>query len=80
MKVKAFITHKKAEKYSDCQDSFAVNGENKAIAVSDGISQTIFSGIWSEILTDAFVEKPWGHLCRDTVSEVMLIRLLVQKG
>lgn len=60
MKVKAFITHKKAEKYSDCQDSFAVNGENKAIAVSDGISQTIFSGIWSEILTDAFVEKPWG--------------------
>lgn len=60
MKVKAFITHKKAEKYSDCQDSFAVNGEIKAIAVSDGISQTIFSGIWSEILTDAFVEKPWG--------------------
>lgn len=60
MKIKAFITHKKAEKYSDCQDSFAVNSENKTIAVSDGISQTIFSGVWSEILTNAFVEDPWG--------------------
>lgn len=60
MKIKAFITHKKAEKYSDCQDSFAVNSENKTIAVSDGISQTIFSGVWSEILTNAFVENPWG--------------------
>lgn len=60
MKVKAFITHKEAEKYSDCQDCFAIKGENKTIAVSDGISQSIFSGVWSEILTDAFVDEPWG--------------------
>lgn len=54
MLVSAFITHKKAEQFSDCQDRFSINAENKSIALSDGMSQSIFQKYWAEILVEKF--------------------------
>lgn len=55
MKIKAFITHKLAEKYKDCQDRFCISKSTKSIAISDGMSQSIFQDIWAELLTNSFV-------------------------
>lgn len=54
MLIKAFITHKKAEKHSDCQDRFSINLDTKSIAVSDGMSTSIFQRYWAEILVTKF--------------------------
>lgn len=54
MLIRAFITHKKAELYSDCQDRFRVNSDTKSIAVSDGMSQSIFQKYWAQILVDTY--------------------------
>ncbi len=54
MKIRAFITHKKAERFEDCQDRFSINRDTKSVAVSDGMSQSIFQKIWAEILVDAY--------------------------
>ena len=54
MLVSAFITHKKAERFSDCQDRFRVNPATKSIAVSDGMSQSIFQKYWAEILVETY--------------------------
>lgn len=57
MKVRVFITYKKAEHFQDCQDRFSVNCDTKSVAVSDGVSQSIFQKIWAEILVDAYTES-----------------------
>ena len=57
MKIRAFITHKLSETNKDCQDRFGINIENKSIAVSDGMSQSIFQKVWAEILVNSYVEK-----------------------
>ena len=57
MKVRVFITHKKAEHFQDCQDRFSVNRDTKSVAVSDGMSQSIFQKIWAEILVDAYTKS-----------------------
>ena len=59
MKIRAFITHKKAETYKDCQDRFCINPETKSLAVSDGVSQSIFPGIWAEMLVYEYANKNW---------------------
>ena len=56
MKIRAFITHKKAETFTDCQDRFGVNGSTKSIAVSDGMSQSWQQKIWAQLLVEKFVE------------------------
>ena len=56
MLVSAFITHKKAERFSDCQDRFSVKPGTKSIAVSDGMSQSIFQKYWAQILADKYTE------------------------
>lgn len=56
MDIKAFIYHKRAEKYCDCQDYFGIAFQNNRIAVSDGMSQSIFPQWWAKILVDAFLE------------------------
>lgn len=56
MDIKAFIYHKRAEKYGDCQDCFGLDTQNNRIAVSDGMSQSIFPQWWAKILVDAFLE------------------------
>lgn len=59
MKVRAFITHKQCEQYADCQDRFCINRDNRVIAVSDGMSQSIFPEYWAEILSRQYANK--GH-------------------
>ena len=56
MLVSAFITHKKAECFKDCQDRFSVNPSTKSIAVSDGMSQSIFQKYWAQILAEKYTE------------------------
>ena len=59
MKIRAYITHKKAETYKDCQDRFCINPETKSLAVSDGVSQSIFPSIWAEMLVKEYANKDW---------------------
>jgi hypothetical protein len=58
MVIRAFLTHKLSESYKDCQDSFDILVHNKAIAIADGISQSIFPKIWADLLTHHFVRNP----------------------
>lgn len=57
MDIKAFTYHKRAEKYSDCQDCFGINTQNNRIAISDGMTQSIFPQWWAKILVDAFLDN-----------------------
>lgn len=63
MIIKAFIYHKRAEKYSDCQDCFGINPQNNRIAVSDGMSQSIFPQWWAKILVEDYLQN--GHVPHD---------------
>lgn len=54
MKIRAFITHKKAEYFKDCQDRFSINPDTKSVAVSDGMSQSYQQKIWAEMLVNAY--------------------------
>lgn len=71
MEIRAFITHKKAESFSDCQDRFSIGIDTKSVAVSDGMSQSFFQKIWAEILVAAFVNNLQWNLC-DEQSEDLL--------
>lgn len=59
MKIKAYITHKQCERNADCQDRFCINKENRTIAVSDGMSQSIFQEYWAELLVKYYADN--GH-------------------
>lgn len=60
MIVRAFITHKQAELFSDCQDRFDVNDDTKSIAVSDGMSQSWQQKIWANLLVNTYTNsKDW---------------------
>lgn len=59
MKVRSFITHKLCEHYADCQDRFSINEDTRTIAVSDGMSQSIFPDYWAEILSNQYANE--GH-------------------
>lgn len=62
MKIRAFITHKLKENYSECQDRFCINSDSHTIAVSDGMSQSVFPDYWAEILSFFYATN--GH-CTD---------------
>ena len=62
MKIRAFITHKLSERYSDCQDRFCINEKDCRISVSDGMSQSVFPDYWAEILSQHYAKE--GH-CTD---------------
>lgn len=62
MKVRAFITHKLNEHYSECQDRFAINIDRRSVAVSDGMSQSIFPDYWADVLSRFYADN--GH-CTD---------------
>lgn len=76
MKIRAFITQKKAEKASDCQDRFAVNKEIMMAAVSDGVSQSIFPDLWAKLLVEHYTstgqlsEEDRQDLCKEWKSLV----------
>ncbi len=57
MVIRAFITHKQAELFTDCQDRFGVNPDTKSIAVSDGMGATWQQKIWAHILVDAYINS-----------------------
>lgn len=59
MKLRAYITHKKAEKYSDCADYFGICPQQKKVAVSDGVSQSIMPLEWAKILVHEFLNNNW---------------------
>lgn len=61
MKIRAFITHKKAESFRDCQDRFSINRDTKSVAVSDGMSQSIFQKIWAELLVNEYTGNTAWH-------------------
>lgn len=44
-----------AETMADCQDSYAVHAANRAVAVADGVSQSLFPKAWADLLTRSFV-------------------------
>ena len=75
MRISAFITHKKSERYSDCQDRFSVNKDTKSIAVSDGMSQSYQQKIWAALLAEAFTS---GELL--TITEEKLDSLRASKS
>lgn len=56
MKIKAFITHKQKEEYKDCQDRFSVNPDTKSVAMSDGMSSSVFQSIWAELLVTSYTQ------------------------
>lgn len=57
MVIRAFITHKQAELFADCQDRFGVNPDTKSIVVSDGMGATWQQKIWAQLLVDAFINS-----------------------
>ena len=59
MKVRGYITHKAAEKYSDCADYFRICPQTKRVAVSDGVGQSIMPLEWAKILVNSFIEEKW---------------------
>jgi hypothetical protein len=59
MKLRAYITHKNAEKYSDCADYFKICPKQKKVAVSDGVSQSIMPLEWAKIIVSAFIDGTW---------------------
>lgn len=63
MRVRAYIYHKRSEKYSDCQDRFDINFDLRRIAISDGMSQSIFPHWWAELLVKAYLDT--GELPQD---------------
>lgn len=56
MKVRAFITHKKAESYSDCADYYSINPRTGRMAVCDGISQSFRPLEWARILAKEYTD------------------------
>lgn len=83
MDIKAFTYHKRAEKYCDCQDCFGIASQNNRIAISDGMSQSIFPQWWAKILVDAFLntgkipdrnniirhQQKWQELVRNEIAK-----------
>lgn len=66
--IKGFVTNKKSEYYSDCADNYAFDTENHRFAISDGVSISFFSGIWSQILVNNYV-KGTSWLDSDFIAE-----------
>lgn len=57
MVIRAYITHKQAELFVDCQDRFGVNTDTKSIAVSDGMGSTWQQKIWAQLLVDTYINS-----------------------
>ena len=60
MRARAYITQKQAESEADCQDRFSINASTGSVAVSDGMSQSLFPKYWAEILANRYTsERDW---------------------
>ena len=67
MVIRAFITHKQAELFSDCQDRFGVNPDTKSIAVSDGMGSTWQQKIWAQLLVDTYTDSTDWYPSNDNI-------------
>ena len=70
MRIRAFITHKKAEHFKDCQDRFSINVDTKSVAVSDGMSQSYQQKPWADLLVNAFTENAQWEPNLESVKEL----------
>lgn len=70
MKIRAFITHKKAEHFIDCQDRFSINPDTKSVAVSDGMSLSWQQKIWAQLLVETFCRNIEWVPTHDSVHEL----------
>lgn len=58
--VTGFIASKKNEDYKYCADNYSVNETHHKFSISDGVSQSFFPKVWSEILVNKYVnQKDW---------------------
>lgn len=46
------------EKDSDCQDSYSLSTDRSRVAISDGATQSFYSGLWSQILCNLYCSWP----------------------
>lgn len=67
MVIRAFITHKQAELFADCQDRFGVNPDTKSIAVSDGMGSTWQQKIWAQLLVDTYTDSTDWYPSNDNI-------------
>lgn len=70
MRIRAFITHKKAEHFKDCQDRFSINVDTKSVAVSDGMSQSYQQKPWADLLVNTFTENAQWEPNLESVKEL----------
>lgn len=70
MVIRAFITHKQAELFADCQDRFGVNPDTKSIAVSDGMGATWQQKIWAQLLVDTYISSPDWHPSKESIQHL----------
>ena len=55
--IKGYICPKKTENYSDCVDRYGYNLENNSFAISDGVTNSFYPGIWAELLISNFIDR-----------------------
>ena len=60
IQVSAFLTHKVKETMDDCFDRYALGPTYDRFIVADGVSNSFFPGIWTELLCQAFVDYQEG--------------------
>ena len=70
MKIRAFITHKLAEHFSDCQDRFCISKNTKSVALADGMSQSYQQKIWANLLVNAFASNVDFILNNESIKEL----------
>ena len=70
MRARAYITPKGAETEADCQDRFSINAATGSVAVSDGMSQSLFPKYWAEILAERYTSDGDWRPTHDSVSEL----------
>jgi serine/threonine protein phosphatase PrpC len=59
MEIINFTTQKNGESKKGNQDSFKIDEQNKIFAISDGVSRSSFSNIWSKKIVEEFVKNPF---------------------
>lgn len=70
MVIRAFITHKRAEQFAECQDRFGVNPDTKSIAVSDGMGSTWQQMIWAQLLVDTYTKSTDWHPSKESIQQL----------
>lgn len=53
---RCFMLPKEGEPLVECQDRYALNGEQRCYAVADGVGGSFVSGPWARMLAQGFVE------------------------